>query len=762
MDAKNRKETVSQYAVLAVVILFVFPLASVFIDLIINDVSYNAKGLWTLLKTNPIHWVVISSFFIVSIGVYFLIRHFTRLLVEKQNIIDAEQAHTITISKFTQQLIHDDFNASLTLMGENDDLGKSLVNLRDTLKANKEDESKRRKEDELRNWLAEGMANFGEILRNNIHDEEQLAFNTIKALTKYINAIQGGFYLLNDTDENNKFFDLKAFFAYDRKKFADQKVPYGDGLIGTAAKEQKTVYITQVPENYINVTSGLGQVNPKCLLIVPIQRENEIHGIIELASMNLLEAHHVTLTEKVADSVASTLSAVKTNVKTARLLEDSKAQAQALSAQEEEMRQNLEELQATQEEATRQAERFMMLENAVNHTMIRAEYSVDGTLLYANTKFLNKLEYSSNAQVEGKSIKMFIGEKDIEWFGKIWEDLSKGGRHFEGYMKHITKTGKDLWTIATYTCIRKEDNEVDKILFLALDTTEQKKLSLKMEGIIDSVNRSSGIKLELDINGNITESNEVFFNTFKYGIKDIHNLTLFDILDPIEIEGFNKKWETIIKGVGFMGQFKTKTKDNAEKWVRGAFSAVYNMYNEVEKIVYIGQDITNEKQMEIELRNQTDTLKKQEKQLRESEKELSRKLRETRLEMQQQYKEIERIKIRNERTLEGALDAIITTGHDNKIIFFNHAAEELWGYKRQEIINHDIGILFSHKIIEEDEFLIAYTGPGDSKIIGVRKEINILTKQKEEKHVRALLSRAQVDNEVTYTAFIQNIEVELF
>ena len=324
----------------------------------------------------------------------------------------------------------------------------------------------------------------------------------------------------------------------------------------------------------------------------------------------------------------------------------------------------------------------------------------------------------------------------MERYGKI---CPKGGRHFEGYMKHVTRTGKDLWTIATYTCIRKDDDEVDKILFLALDTTEQKKMSLKMEGIIESVNHS-GIKLELDINGNIIESNELFFNTFKYSVKDIQNLSIFDLLIPLKQKVSIKNGRPLSKVSDFMGQFKAKTKDNEEKWIRGAFSAVINMYNDVERIIYIGQDVTNEKQMEIELRNQTEILKKQEKLLRESEKELNRKLREIRLEMQQQYKEIEHIKMRNERTLEGALDAIITTSHDNKIIFFNHAAEELWGYNRQEIMNHDVGILFSHKIIEEDEFLAGYAGPGDNKIIGIRKEIKILTKQKEEKPVLILLS----------------------
>ena len=129
--------------------------------------------------------------------------------------------------------------------------------------------------------------------------------------------------------------------------------------------------------------------------------------------------------------------------------------------------------------------------------MIRAEFDKEGKLIYANTIFLKKLEYSLTEEVEGKHVSRFIDKKDREGFSKIWDKLVKGGKHFEGYMKHVTKTGKDLWTIATYTCVRHEDNEVDKILFLALDTSEYKDESLKMEGIIDSVNRS-GIKVELE------------------------------------------------------------------------------------------------------------------------------------------------------------------------------------------------------------------------------------------------------------------------
>jgi PAS domain S-box-containing protein len=421
----------------------------------------------------------------------------------------------------------------------------------------------------------------------------------------------------------------------------------------------------------------------------------------------------------------------------------------------------MEELKATQEEAARQAEKFMRLENTVNHTMIRAEYNISGTLIYANTNFLKKLEYTSNSQVEGKPISMFISKKEEEWFNQIWQDLSNGGRHFEGYMKHITKSGKDLWTLATYTCIRDEDGDAERILFLALDTTEQKKISLNLEGFMDAVNRSS-LKIEFDTTGNIRNYSDSFLYLFKYNEKEIKGLNVFDLIDPLELENFNKKWENIVNGMNFEGQFKVRNKEEKENWIQGAFSSVFNMYGEVDKVIYIGHDITTQKLMEIEFKNKNEILKKQEKLLRESEKELSRKLKEAKAEMQEQFKEIERIKIRNERTLEGALDAIVQTSKDNKIIFYNRAAESLLGYDKDEVIGQEISMFFTPETIESNDFLTKYTQPGDLKIVGVRTEIKIKPKNGDELSVLILLSKAQVENENTYTAFIQTIEVELF
>jgi GAF domain-containing protein len=300
---------------------------------------------------------------------------------------------TKRINDFTQKLISGEFTADFTLTDENDILGKSLLNLRDTLKKNTEIQDKQRKEDEQHNWVAEGLAKFGDILRNNNDNMELLSSNIVRELCKYINAIQGSLYLLNDDDKDDMFFQQTALFAYDRRKFTDKKIKWGDGLIGTSALEQKTIFMTKLPDSYVAITSGLGKSNPKCLLIVPLISENELYGTIELASYQILQQHEINFVERIAENIAATISAVRTNLRTTHLLDESREHAQKMASQEEEMRQNMEELQATQEELARQAEKFVKLENTVNHTMIRADYSVDGVLIYANTKFLKKLDY---------------------------------------------------------------------------------------------------------------------------------------------------------------------------------------------------------------------------------------------------------------------------------------------------------------------------------------------------------------------------------
>jgi len=760
MNRSYSKTYVFKYTALSfacgIIILFFI----LFTAAVIDNIAFTPVNWGEIHRLNPILYVIDIFPLLMAVIAYYLSRYISIIKTESTTYADSEQSKLRKLYRFVEKLRSGDIDSDY-IPEENDILGKSIVNLRDNLRSSKIEEEKRRSEDDQRNWVAEGLAKFGEILRSDNDNIEQLSNNIIGNLVKYVDANQGGFYLLDDSDPGDKYYKLTSCYAYERRKFADKRVELNEGLVGACTLEKETILLTKLPDSYLNITSGLGYTNPKCLLIVPLKFNEEILGAIEIASFNIFEKFQVDFIEKVAESIASTISTVKINLRTAKLLKESQYQAETLATQEEQMRQNMEELQATQEEAARQSEKFISFTNSVNHTLIRAEYDVNGILTYANTKFLQKLEYTSNSEVEGKNISMFINKKDRVWFDDIWQTLAKGGKHFEGDMKHVTKSGKDLWTIATYTCVRNHWGNVEKVLFLAIDTTEQKKLSLDYEGQIDALNLSS-IKVEFTPTGDLIDANDKFLTSTGNILAEARNRTVFDFVHDSERKALERIWDDVTHGIPFEGQIRINSKTSDEMWFRGTFTAVNDMYDEVAKVVFIANDITREKIMENESKAQNEQLKIQDEMLRQNEIELNKKLREAREEVKNQFKEIEKAKIRNEKILEGFLDAIITTNHDGVVQFYNKAAEQLFGIDRKEVLGQNVKILFPNGNQGKDAFLDAYLDPEGEKIIGQRREINITTKDGDELPVLMLISEAKIGKEVTYTAFIQNISVDLF
>lgn len=761
MSKHRPRKIINQFAIAGLIIGLIYLVIAVLVELANNELAINLKNVIYIHKQNSILYIADSLPVILLLIGYFGSWLLSYNIITSKDFIEKENAKSGKLLEFAGKLSNGDFEADYKVLDEDDVLGKALVNLRNNLKETNEEELKRKKIEDQQNWITEGLAKFGEILRQNNDNLENLSFEVISNLGNYINAIQAGFFVLIDSDEE-KYFELSAHFAYSRKKFSKKRIEWGEGIVGRAALEKKSIYMNEVPEDYVDVTSGLGEGNPKSLLLVPLIINEEVHGVIEFASFNIFEKYQIEFIEKIGESIASTISSMRINLRTAKLLTDSQEQTEKLAIQEEEMRQNMEELQATQEEAAKQSEKFVSFTNSVNHTLIRAEYNIHGILLYANTKFLNKLEYTQNSEVEGQHISIFIHNKDKDWFNEMWDDLSRGGKHYEGYMKHVTKTGKDLWTISTYTCVRKSEGGVEKILFLAIDNTEHKKISLDQEGQLKAIDFSS-IKAEYDPNGILINCNEKFEDVMGYGKADLRNISIFDFIsNKKDSEEFKKTWESVINGKPFKGQVQRITKEGKGKWLYVTYTAVLDLYGEVAKVVSISNDITKQKEMEIINSEQTQKLLAQEEKLKQNEIELNIKLEETRKEIKQQFKEIEKVKILNEKTLEGALDAIVTIDKNSKMVFFNKAAEEMWGLKKENVLLRNVRILFSKDKSTHDEFITSLINPDMKKIVGERKEIKIVNQEGIEKSVLILLSEAEADDEHTHTAFIQNIEVELF
>jgi PAS domain S-box-containing protein len=756
MKERNSQSIIFKYTVSGFIVGFFTVLFILVVDFFIKKISFSE--IVELHKTNPVYLILDLTPFVLAFYAYLISKKYALASETLHATLKHEFDKNQKIFRFVESIRMGRIDSDYKVQGSEDVLGQSILDLRNNLKKNKDEEDNRRNEDQQRNWVAEGLAKFGDILRKDTDNIEELSYNLISNLVKYINANQGAFFIIED--EGEKYLQMTASYAYERRKYADRRVEWGDGLIGAVIQEQETVFMTDIPDSYVHVTSGLGKATPRSLVIVPLKINDEVYGVIEVGSLYKIEKHIVEFIEKVAENVASTISNVKMNSRTAKLLKESQLQAETLASQEEQMRQSMEELQATQEEAARQSEKFITFTNAVNHTLIRAEYDFNGNLLYANTKFLKKLGYEKNSEVEGKNISMFINEKDKIWFEELWTSLINGGKHFEGDMKHVTKQGRDLWTISTYTSMRNDEGKVEKILFLAIDTTDQKKQSLDHQAQIDALNISS-IKVEFLPTGDLLECNSKFIDLLEYPLYELKEKSIFDFVDKTDLNKFREIWDDVAQGKSWEGVLRQRTKEDKSIWVRVSLSPVRDMYNDISKIIYIGKDETNEKLMEIEAKQQTDLLKKQEEELQESKVQLKEQLKKAKEEVKQKFQEIEKAKIISERTLEGAADAIFSFDQNGIIKFFNKAAEELWGIERDVILGRNVKKLFNEDSSNND-FIMSLIDPKLEKIIGERREINFNNNNGDEMSVIIMLSMASLDKETTYTAFMNNISVDLF
>jgi methyl-accepting chemotaxis protein len=234
-----------------------------------------------------------------------------------------------------------------------------LENLRSNLKLiNEKNETleAKAKLDERRNWSTEGLAKFAQLMKNDESDQATFAYTIISELVKYIGASQGALFVVeseNDFDSKQDYLSLKGCYAFERKKYLNKKIARGEGLIGQSWLEGDHIYLTDVPDNYLNIRSGLGDASPRSILIVPVKHKETITGVIELASFKEFSEASIEFIKEFASRLGANLSAIKMQEKTTLLLQDSQEMTEELKAQEEEMRQNMEELQATQEEMTR-------------------------------------------------------------------------------------------------------------------------------------------------------------------------------------------------------------------------------------------------------------------------------------------------------------------------------------------------------------------------------------------------------------------------
>ena len=217
-----------------------------------------------------------------------------------------------------------------------------------------------KEEDYIRLWVTEGISKFSEIVRRNHHDLSGLSDLLASNVVKYMGANQASLFFAVEKD-NQTVLELYGCYAYDRKKYLEKVVEPGQGLVGQTYLEKEYTILTKVPQNYVRITSGLGEATPTCLLILPLKSNDKVEGILEIASFHAFKPHQIEMLEKIGEIIASAVLGMRASEQMKQMMESMQYQSEEMKAQEEEMRQNMEELQATQEEMSRKAREYQDL-----------------------------------------------------------------------------------------------------------------------------------------------------------------------------------------------------------------------------------------------------------------------------------------------------------------------------------------------------------------------------------------------------------------
>lgn len=176
---------------------------------------------------------------------------------------------------------------------------------------------------------------------------EILTQNIINYLAEYLNAQVGVFYLLED-----ERLKLVSSYAYKMRNVNYNQFKLGEGMVGQAALERKSILFTEVPEDHVQVTinSGMGESIPRSILVIPLIFEDRITGVLGLGTSHDFSSREMELFDMVAESIAITLNSAQARLRMRKLLEQIQRQAGELQTQQEELQASNEELQTQQEE----------------------------------------------------------------------------------------------------------------------------------------------------------------------------------------------------------------------------------------------------------------------------------------------------------------------------------------------------------------------------------------------------------------------------
>ena len=579
------------------------------LEIALKNLVFNFHSI-ALIHNSVFIWLIDMFPFVLSYIFYKITKTQSDQISKYEEELESQNHIFRKYSEAAERLGSGDYSTPIKPLNKDDHLGLSLKYLMGYLKA-----SKRKEGDQT--WISEGKELISRILRlYNTFDE--LAYNVLKGITDYNQFEQGAFYVYREEGET---LNCISTFAYNRKKYIDQEFKLGQGLVGQCAYEQDFVYRTEIPEEYITITSGIiGDQKPRSIVLIPLITDGKLQGVLEFASIKeKIPKISIQFLLELGEIIARTVHNLNLNLQTEMLLEESRDLTEELKKNESNLHENADLMKKTQlelqnsnaqletkviEAENAQRKLHWLLENA---SEIISIYNDKLQMTYVSPSVTKILGYSPEEMMLGKDFERLTRDGANSLRKLIEESLENEADDKKITNSYVTKEGETIFLESSARNFLT-DASIQGIIINTIDITEriraekEERLKTRMQSLSEN---SLDLIIRLSTIGQFHYLNPVVEDYIGIPSEKILNKNLSEIDFPeilkeyfesslLELKSLAQKTNAEIGIPVRMGEKLT------ERII--SFDAIPEMtQDQLETVLFVGHDITEAKRIEKEI-----------------------------------------------------------------------------------------------------------------------------------------------------------------
>jgi HAMP domain-containing protein/signal transduction histidine kinase/DNA-binding response OmpR family regulator len=394
-----------------------------------------------------------------------------------------------------------------------DNINEMIVNLAETTRKNTDQD-----------WLKTNIAKFTGMLQGQ-RDLLTVSKLLLSELTPLVGAQHGSFYITGSGEEQDRLKLLTAYGANDEGEVR-QQFRMGQGLVGQCGLEKRRILVTDVPQDYIKISSSLGEGTPLSIVVLPVLFEGEARAVLELASFRHFTDVNLAFLDQLTQGIGIVLNTIAATMRTEQLLTQSEALAEQLQKTNAELEgkahllaeqknevetknREVEQAKAALEEKAEQlsltskykseflANMSHELRTPLNNLLILAQMLAENA---ENTLTLKQVKYADTIHSSGTDLLALIndildlskiesGKMDVEIGSMRYPELrdfcSRTFRHVaDGKgLEFSIELGENLAGETIITDAKRLQQVLKNLLSNALKFTEQGTVRLRMERV---------------------------------------------------------------------------------------------------------------------------------------------------------------------------------------------------------------------------------------------------------------------------------------